>query len=338
MLDLPEHAAEARERWRALALAAPESPFAWQAAALLRSTYLGLGLAPDRGWPRPEALAEVLKFPERAPLPPDRAEEAAKGALAWLLGAQLQDGSWLLPSQISTAVGLGQDPFVDAVAALAGRALLARGKEEPGAEARAAAGRALAFLQASIARRAAEPPAVLFMDYATWSDSMALHFLADARAADLGGRRRSWRRPPASCSRTSARASRRAAAGATTSPPTWAAPARRRTPSASRPPPRLSALCRAREVGFTVPDELLLPAVGALERMRAEDGTFRVLPLPRRRGGAGWRHAGRRGRPRAGLRARAAGGGQELGAAPAHRASRASSSTAGSSPPSRARR
>lgn len=238
----------------------------------LRSTFVDLGLKPDLGWPTEEELAEVLAFPARASLPTDRAGEAAAGAVDWLLDAQRSDGSWLLPSHISSVEGLGPEPFADATAALAGRALLAT-RSKAREEVEAAARRALAYLVESVARRAGEPPVVLFMDYMTWSDSMVLHFLAEALEADLGDVE--GLAPTADVLLRDLAARQQKGGG-------WSYYVTSDVQGDGAPPNSISfttaaaviALVRAREAGLRVPDELLDPAVDALERMREDDGTF----------------------------------------------------------------
>lgn len=256
----------AKRRWRELALERPESRWAWQAAAALRSTVLDLGVRPDLGWPDEAVIADLLAFPDPAPLPPERDAEAARIALEWLLAAQRPDGSWLCPTELSTVPEMGPDPFVDSICALGLRALLRHGEEE-------AAGRALEFLLASIARRERTPPMVFYMDYMTWSDAMMLGALADGLEAGLADEERLRRAASALVADLAGRQVRDGG---------WSYYVTNDLGGAGVPAQTISfttagailGLVRAREVGFPVPDAVLDTAVSALERMRDEDGVF----------------------------------------------------------------
>ena len=80
LLDLTTKDKEAaKARWHAVVDEHPESRWAWQAAAFLRSTMLDVDVAPDFGWPGEDVVKEVLVFDESTPLPADRAAEAADG-------------------------------------------------------------------------------------------------------------------------------------------------------------------------------------------------------------------------------------------------------------------
>jgi len=133
------------------------------------------------------ALAEALHTQRRAPLARSESGEAATGALRWLLEHQLASGAFPEASNFGYEKALGPNPFVDAGAALAGRALLAADAAgmQRGTEARAAARRALDFVLGSVAAREATPPLVFYMDYMTWSDAVMLDFMADAVEAKL---------------------------------------------------------------------------------------------------------------------------------------------------------
>jgi len=260
----------ARERWEALAREHPESRWAWLAAVALESSLLDTDLRPDCGWPSAAVVAEHLAFNEPSPLPLEDAARAAAGGLAWLLEEQRADGSWLSPMEVSRNEQMGPSPFTDSITALAMRALL-RNLEVEGS--RAAAGRALAYLVASIEERKQTPPRVFYMDYMTWSDAVMLHALADALEVGLAEREAL---EPAIEALLADLASRQVAGDG------WSYYVTGDLEGAAAPPQSISfttatgvlGLARVRELGFEVPDGMLDAAVSALERMRDERGVF----------------------------------------------------------------
>ncbi|MEM7305903.1 MAG: hypothetical protein AAF682_04500 [Planctomycetota bacterium] len=270
LLDLGRGGAEAaRERWRDLAERRPDSRFAWHAAAGLSSTVLDVDLVPDLGWPEPEALVEAMGVFEPGALPVAEAGKAADDALAWLLAHQRADGSWLTTSETASAEALGPNPFIDAIAALAGRALLGRG-DTP--EAESAARRALDFLLASIAKRKETPPVVLYMDYMTWSNSCVLHFVSDALAVGMVDVEAVL--PTVNDLVADLQARQQDGGGWSyyvSSDLEGAAPAQSISFTTAA---AVLAVARAREVGLPMPDEVLAPGVSALQRMRGENGVF----------------------------------------------------------------
>ena len=271
LMDLRERDREsAAERWRALATEQPDSRWAWQAAAALQSTGFEIDLRPDFGWPDEDELRALLTPFESTPVAPDRARAAADDALAWLLESQRANGSFPVPGSETKAEGLGPNPFVDAITAIAGRALLGQLEQN---RARQAAERALEFLQASVARREETPPLVLFMDYQTWSDSMMLQFLAESVEADLTSKRGVKQTVAALLEDLESR--QRANGG-------WSYYVTPDLDGADAPSQSISfttaaavlALARVQEVGLAKPREVQERAVEALTKMRSEDGIF----------------------------------------------------------------
>lgn len=165
----------------------PESRWAWQGALALRNQVTAQKRVPSLGWPAEECLDEIGHRADPARLPADRAEEGLVGALAWLLGHQRADGSFVNPAELAYPESMGANPFVDATTALAGRAFLAARSGERGdaAEVERAILRAADYVRASVAGREALPPQVLYMDYMTWSDGMLLEFMAELVEADM---------------------------------------------------------------------------------------------------------------------------------------------------------
>jgi hypothetical protein len=252
---------QARTCWREVVERHSETRWAWQAAALLDGVFLRTGVRVDTGWSAPDVLAERLVLPD--PVPEGAGNDPA-AARAWLLGAQRGDGSWATPMETALR-DVGPDPFVDAVTALGASALLKHGARE-------AAGRALAYLLASIARREQEPPRVFFMDYNPWSGASMLAFLADALEADLGEEAQLRR---AAAALLVDLASRQQANGG------WSYYVTSDLEGSAAPAQSISfttaavvlALCRAREAGFELPERLLEGGVAALLAMR-KDGVF----------------------------------------------------------------
>ncbi len=269
LIDLrEERRASARECWRALVGEYPEDRHAWQAAQLLRNDALGTLYPPTLRWPGEEAIAEIVAPRDSAPVEAERAGEALESALAWLLAAQQPDGSWVSATEVLQGDWDSPEPFVDSIAAFAGRAVLSR-REVEGCE--EAARRALDFVLESVASREANPPFTYVMDYTTWSDASMLAFLADARRAELA---EVGVLIPAVDSLLSDLRSRQQSGGGWTYLVTG---------GAGRPPSHsmsfvtagvVRALISVGDAGFDVPPEMLEEAVSCLERMRNDDGGF----------------------------------------------------------------
>ena len=277
----------AGETWRWLIERHPESRWAWKAAALRESTGQRLGFRLRTEWRTPDVLA-AMRRPDPAPLPPSRAAEAERAALAFLLERQRTDGSWLAPSQVATGPreeSHPPDPFVDAIAAIAGRALLLHA-DEPGAL--EAVERALAFLLASHARALAADERPAYMDYTVYSASWTLWFLADCLEAELGDRREL---------REVMRNLVDHLAALQQSNGGWSYYLTREIESGAAPASQSIsfvtalvslALHRAGEAGVSVPSRVRQKGLDVLEAMRDEQGFFEYMRHP----GAGRPNAG----------------------------------------------
>jgi len=181
-----EDRAGAEEAWAILLQDHEGSRWSWLVAAALTAPTWGIEIYPDLRWPRPEdsALAEVPLAIAASSREEDIGTMLA-GAAAYLLSQQLADGSWPAPSSYGDREPLADD-FEIAATAIAGQALLRFPDQE---KASLAATRALAWLLDQRARRnAAEVPPVVFMDYAVWSRSYAIFFLATCREQGIGMR------------------------------------------------------------------------------------------------------------------------------------------------------
>lgn len=113
----------ARGAWLKLAREHPEDRWAWAAAAALASPMLAMQVTWNPRFIEPAKLRS-LRDDEAQAMTIDRARDARDGARAFLLREQRADGSWTSPSEIRTYETPRPDPFVDAITALAGEALL----------------------------------------------------------------------------------------------------------------------------------------------------------------------------------------------------------------------
>jgi hypothetical protein len=279
LLDVATGAPEAaRERWLALCASHPDSPWTWQAADALDSGLLDSGLlaGADLAWPDDAELAEALDARPWAPLPVGEAAAARDGALAWLLAQQRADGSW--PGAVAARESRDgrPSPFVDAVTALATRALLAhRGSERVDA----ALARAYAFLLTSVAARERTSERASYMDYTPWSDAALLDACAsalDARVGDADALR------AAASALVADLARRRQPHGG------WGYYVTGDLAGSAAPPTSMSfttaavvlALAGARAQGCAVEESALADAATALESMRSAEGHFVYLQGP----------------------------------------------------------
>ncbi len=155
------------------------TPWAALAQALLASGALEAAGAARLGWPDGRML-EVARESTPAPLPLAKLEESREGAIRFLLGAQLADGSWITPANLSS-----ENPaFSIAATAIAGASLLPfRDRKEVAA----ALGRAVErVLAARSARELDRQPLAFGFGYAVWGRIFALRFLARCSAAGVG--------------------------------------------------------------------------------------------------------------------------------------------------------
>jgi hypothetical protein len=263
---------------RTLALEEPETRWSWQAAALLLEPALTAGESFDLRLPGKAALAEGLSV-TRAPLTPDRHEEARAQAVTWLLTHQQADGSWLTPGSLERGPDDDPHPLPLGITALAGLALAREAHASKSAsrasELERGAKHALSCLMDFAARlraRGTRPPEIL-MDYTVWSHPCALLL-----AAECG--------PPDDASRALVQDA-------------LAELMRKKKPTGgwsyylsgsvagSATPYEISmsfttalvvrALVSAKAAGFSVESDLVADAADALEGMRRDDGRFVYL-------------------------------------------------------------
>ncbi len=170
--------------WQPLIEEHPESPWAWLVSAAIGGALWEIDLYPNLEWASPDHR-RLIELPEPMELGKgaQTIDSMVQGALNYLIAAQQADGSWLVASAYGDTDPLGDD-FDLAATAIGGRALLRIPKNT---EARSAATRALEWLHRRrqlLEQR--EAPPVVFMDYAVWSRSYGVFFLADCLDAGLG--------------------------------------------------------------------------------------------------------------------------------------------------------
>jgi hypothetical protein len=170
--------------WQILTDRFPETRWAWMAAAGLTGPGWKMEIFPDLRWPR-EIDRPLARVPKAADKSNQRATISAlvNGAADFLLAQQSEDGSW----QAMTSYG-NRKPLADdlklAATAIAGQALL---HIPNNADTKQAAERAMLWLLAQRELREAETkPPIVFMDYAVWSRSYILFFLADCLERGIG--------------------------------------------------------------------------------------------------------------------------------------------------------
>lgn len=265
---------EALAAWTELTLEHPDSPFAWQAASLLRSPLLDMGLPFDLDWPTNEELHSAAGFGSHG-LGAARssasvsAPEALESALQWLLLLQREGGDWVTPTLLTHSEEQGPEPLHDAICALALRSLMGH-LERDGAE--EAVLRGLESLRGSVELRREHPPVVLYMDYMTWSDAMMLATFAEAVERGL------WERASA---QPVIQALLEDLAGRQVGTDGWSyyVSSDLENAAAAQSISFTTAACvlaleRVRRAGFELPEGLLEQSADALLRMRNEDGVF----------------------------------------------------------------
>ncbi len=261
--------------WNELIDAAPESRWAWQAAATLTSTAWTMGVSGRVEWPTPEALAAFVLAPSE-PLAPAKAARAAREALRWLLDRQLDEGSWASPRAVSRQPGLPPDDIALATSAICATALLPH-REDPAV--RTALARAIACIERDYASMRAGAPEIFFMDYGVWSRAALLTLFSGARTAGL---MEEDRFAPLARVLIEEMGSKQRRGGG------WSYYMKRDLGATASDEQSISfvtgaavhALLDARAAGAEVPERMLKAALDCLERMRNADGSFEYMQAP----------------------------------------------------------
>jgi hypothetical protein len=176
--------ASAEDAWGTMIEEHPESRWSWLAASGIGSSLWELDLTPSLGWPSPDDR-RLIELPRPASAKRGKAtiQSMIQEGAEYLLDTQKADGSWASASSYGTEDVIGHD-FDLAATAIGGRALLRMPKNT---KARVAAFRAMNWM---LKRREyveeLESRPIVFMDYAVWSKSYGVFFLADCLDAELG--------------------------------------------------------------------------------------------------------------------------------------------------------
>lgn len=262
----------AREAWESLCVEAPESRWAWLAAAKLRSTAFEAETGADLRLPTPEALA-ALRPAESEPVAPRRARRTHAAALAALLRLQRDDGAWICTGEATNDLHDDEpDNLSQAVSALATRALLPHLEE--GAT-RAAASSGLDQVLGQLERDLALEAPIRFMDYTVWNRASQVRLLADCLAAEFGNRERVERALEAAL--RDLRARQHPTGGG------WSYFVSGSLEGSDNPMTQsisfttawvVLALAEAQAAGATMPEGLVEESVACLERMRDGEDAF----------------------------------------------------------------
>lgn len=162
----------------------PDSRYAWIASAAMTGPGWSLDLFPDLSWPQKEVLHLAYSpQPAESGSKSMSREDMIASAVVYLLESQREDGSWATLSSYREKSSQADD-FQLAAAAIAGRSLL---RMEGRADCKAAATLAANWLikEREVRQKAPTLP-VVFMDYAVWSRSYGVFFLADCLDAGVG--------------------------------------------------------------------------------------------------------------------------------------------------------
>jgi len=177
----------ARELWESLCADAPESRWAWLAAASLRSTAFAVNSGATLSWPTAEALAAFRPAAPK-PVPPRGARRAHAEALAALLELQRSDGAWICAGEATNELDDDKpDNLSQAISALATRALLPHIGDDT---ARTAATAGLEQVISQLERDLALDAPIRFMDYTVWNRASQVRLLADCLVLEFGERER----------------------------------------------------------------------------------------------------------------------------------------------------
>jgi len=169
------------EHWRTLVAKHPDSRWAWKAAANLgkQGCFVNGGERVD--WPDAAAFKAVER-PPVARLALGQLARARHDAIAYLLSAQREDGSWLAPMDGFCAQPGG---YTFAITALCGSSLLPFAAKDD--EVEAAVQRAEDYLLSVHAAGGFNAGDDLAGVYSIWGRTFALRFLAQCRDARIGG-------------------------------------------------------------------------------------------------------------------------------------------------------
>lgn len=262
--------AEAETIWTSLIGSHPESRWAWKAAAALTSTAFELGAGERLAWP-PREILDTLGPHDFNPWKVSQARKAEKEAIAFLLGTQRGDGSWISATEVMSPGGFEPSAFTVAITAICAQGLLPHSDEEGVAE---SVERAIGFIMSAWEEWKSAEDRPYFMDYSVYAMSYSLWFLADC--VDAG--QSSKERFEAFAAELVAGMGLKQKDGGgwsyyiTSDLKTFDQPLNQSISFYTAA--GLLSLLKGRDAGFDVPPEMIDKAAGCLDRMRNPDGTF----------------------------------------------------------------
>jgi tetratricopeptide (TPR) repeat protein len=282
-----------RAWWRRLVDEHPDDRWAWKAAANLLDAGALIRGAEPLAWPAPEVLA-TARTPAAEPLPVSAVHRAEKAAIAFLLAAQREDGSWIVPAD---AFGLGSSLYTNAVSALCATSLVpvAAGPGATSEDAARAVRLALRRALGSLESGALDSGEDLAGTYSIWGRAYVVGLLASCARARIGDREAIENALAKLV--PSVEKSQHAHGG-------WPYVKLPGDPQGEGIDPSasfltagvLAVLADARAAGASVSPEVLERGASFLASLRQEDGSYRYMrDVPNRRAGDGFPEAAGRG-------------------------------------------
>jgi tetratricopeptide (TPR) repeat protein len=257
-------------RWKSLAAAHPDSPWAWKAAANLLGEGSFVNGVERIDWPEPDLVACASK-PRVAPLALAEAARAEREAVAWLVANQREDGSWWNPTD---GFSVGANLYTPACSAICAQSLLAH-VEAKGA--RAGAEKMTAYALALLERGRLKASEDLAGVYSIWNRTFVAWTFARALRAGVGDEKKLAKGMQELVDSVVASQDRRGGWPYIRLP--GDADGSGIDPSASfLTAGVLLALLETREAGAKVQQEAIDGALAFLDGLREKDGTYRYLP------------------------------------------------------------
>lgn len=261
----------ARERWMELCREHPESRWAWQAAATIRSTLFKAGKGTRLHWP-PQEYFEAQRHPAPEPGNHKEVEQVIAQAVDFLLEGQVADGHWICAGEAADDPwDENQKNLTEAVTCLAARSLLAH-RDRDGVT--LAIERALDHVIRRLEHDLVQEPQILYMDYTVWNRACQLHLFTQCLELGFGDRERI----EAACALVldDLRARQHKGGG-------WSYFISGSLEGSGNPITQsisfttafvIVALAEAVDLDLETPEGLVADAVDCLERMRNDDGPF----------------------------------------------------------------